>query len=227
MKPNCNWLAFAALMFCTTSCASRGPMPLNRAALRVTKPRTIVATLRPVPPFKGHTSGNGLAGAFGLIGVVILESMAESEGRSVRSRGVADPADTLVTALMPRMAKRFSLEILDSGKAQTRGISAKDLSREYGKADLVLDVRTHQWGFAPTSIGRYGMRYEGSLQLVDTRNQAVIAQGTCMYQSGEDPDAPTYDEMMANDAAVLRASLSAMVNYCLDDYRKRILGLYE
>jgi hypothetical protein len=220
-------LAFAALMVCATNCASPGPMPLNRAALRASQPRTIVATVPPVPSFKGHTSGSGVAAAFGLVGLAIMEGMAESEGKAVRSRGVVDPADPMVSALMPRLAKRFSLEILDSGTAKTRGKSATQLSREYGKADLVLDIRTHQWGFGPTGMGRYGMRYDGSLQLIDSRNQTVIAHGICQYQPDDDPNAPTYDQLMANDAAVLRASLTAMMNYCLDDYRKRILGLYD
>jgi hypothetical protein len=71
------------------------------------------------------------------------------------------------------------------------------------------------------------MRYDGSLRLIDTRNQTVIAHGICLYQPDDDPNAPTYDELMANDAAVLRAGLTAMMKYCLDDYRTRILGLYD
>lgn len=42
----------------------------------------------------------------------------------------------------------------------------------------------------------------------------------------DSPDAPNYDQMLANGAAIVRAVMKSLEDYCIEDYRKRILGLY-
>jgi len=60
----------------------------------------------------------------------------------------------------------------------------------------------------------------------DRWTHQIIAEGECTSLPVDAPDAPTFDEMQANQGALLRASLAATAEYCIDDYRKRILGLY-
>ncbi len=147
---------FSVLLFQAASCARPGPLPLNRAALRASQPRTILATLPPYPPFwKSYRKRTFLG--FPLLGAAIGEAAAEEEGRKVQSLGVKDPADAIGAVLMGGLVKRFALQVPDVGKTQTRGTSAEELSGEYQHTDLVLDVRTTRWGVSPTSATRYAI----------------------------------------------------------------------
>jgi hypothetical protein len=166
---------------------------------------------------------------FGLVGVAVSEAVrqaaAEEEGRKVQSLGVRDPADVMAVVLMGALLKRFALQTPDAGKAQTRGTSAEELSDEYQHADVVLDVRTTRWGVSPTSATRYAIFYEGSLKLIDTRRRAIIAEGTCAVRPDHQPDDPSYDALMWNDATILKEKLPNVIQACVDHYRTRVLGL--
>lgn len=166
---------------------------------------------------------------FGLWGFVtskvVSESVAEAEATRVRSKGVIDPADVIQAVLKRGLVNRFALQVLDEGKIQTRGTSAQELAREYPHADLVLDVRTSDWGMLPTSATRYAIFYEGTLRLIDTRRQAIIAEGSCTFRPGKQSHDPSYDALMWQDATILKEKLQTAIQYCVDDYRTRVLGL--
>jgi hypothetical protein len=218
-------LLTALVVLLCLSCATPGP--LNRAALRASHPRTILATLPPIPAFQGRTSQAEIAGALtGLVGLIVTDRMAEAEGKKARARQILDPADLITAVLMRGLAKRYALQVLDAGNVETSGTSAGELSREYASSDLVLDVRTSDWGFTPTRLGHYDIYYEGSVSLIDTRNKTVLAEGTCVSHPIDGEAAPSYEELMARDAALLKAKFRGLVMFCADDYRTRILGLY-
>jgi hypothetical protein len=64
------------------------------------------------------------------------------------------------------------------------------------------------------------------LRLIDARQRVVIAAASCTSIPVDTPDMPTVGELLANDGALLRGALKEMAEYCSDDYRKRVLGLY-
>jgi hypothetical protein len=104
-------------------------------------------------------------------------------------------------------------------------MSAKELSGVYPHADLVLDVRTTRWGVSPTSATRYAIHYQGRLRLIDTRRRAVVADGTCVVEPDHQPNDPSWDALMWNDAASLKERLWKVIERCADDYRTRVLGM--
>lgn len=148
--------------------------------------------------------------ALGLIGLGIRAADIAATGQAVEQKRTYDPASVIRVELARALSKRFSLQIVE----------------QHQIADLTLDVRTSQWGFKPVRMGHYGITYEGTLKLVDTRNKTVIAEGACLSLPVDSDDAPTYDELLANDAMILKASLSSLEEFCTTDYRTRILGLY-
>lgn len=205
-------------------CARPGPLPLNPASLRASQPRTILASLPPIPPF----GTSGPKRARGLLSFAVSsgsESSTDERGRTVRSKGVGDPAEAISSALMAALVQRFGLKTLGKGKLQTQGTSAEDLSRQYQRADLVLDVRTSQWGIKPTSATRYAVFYEGSLRLVDTKRKAILAEGRCTVRPVKRPDDPSFDALIWDEAAILKQKLSGVIQSCVEEYRTRVLGL--
>jgi hypothetical protein len=211
------------LLFCAAGCAGPILLPLNRAALRASRPGAILASRPPVPTFR--TSEPALAMVlFGVVGLVISEVASEAETKNVRSRGVNDPADAIASVLMRGLMMRFALQALE-GKIQARAMSVEELSREYHNSDLVLDVRTTEWGMSPTSATQYAIFYEGSLRLIDTRRQTVLAEGSCKVRPDRQPDDPSYGALMWRDATILKEKLRNAIQHCIDDYRTRVLGL--
>ena len=145
MPPRRSWCSL--LILAVASCAS-SPGPLNRAALRATHPRTIVASLRPIPPFHGRTStAQGATAPFALLGLLVGAALADAEGQHIRAKHVYDPADAISAALMDRMVRRFSLEVIDAGKVATLS-DLRALTADAHKRGMkvLLDIVTNHMG---------------------------------------------------------------------------------
>ena len=97
------------------ACASTmpSPGPLNRAALRASQPRSIVATNPPPAPFEGETSlGNALPFVLGPVGWALRADHANAEGDEMKHKQVYDPAAVMRHELVHGLSKRFSLQIV-------------------------------------------------------------------------------------------------------------------
>jgi hypothetical protein len=221
------WLLTLALLI-AAACGRQGLLTLNRAALRASQPRTLAMALTETPAFSAETSqGRAVASLFGLAGWAIHDSVSQSSGQEMARRdGIDDPAVTIRGALAGALARRYSLEVERPRIWLLAEASAQDVAAHYPDWDLVLEVRTSRWGFHPTSIGHYGVSYDGSMRLIDTRARAVLAEGICTSHPLGDDSAPSYDQLVANEGALVRSLVAGVTEFCLHDYRTRILGLY-
>src|SRR6185312_3320523 len=132
--------------------------------------------------------------------------------RSLRAVGLHDPAETIAEGLVDAMGKRFSLRVIDAG----------DLDE--GRApNLMMRVRTLKWGVFNAVNGGATVMYDGTLQLIDTRTNEVLAQASCVSHPVE---GQTVSALAANGSALLRDELREVTEYCMEDYRHRVLGLY-
>jgi len=197
------------------------PGQLNRAALKASQPRTIVLARHPPPDFLAWTASGGAVGAlFGPLGILVAAAASEARGNALaQKKAIEDPAIEIGDQLTAALARRYSLTIIDTGA----------LDYTLANADLVLHVRTWEGGCGATRLsGHYGIHYAGTLELFDARAHSVLAQGGCSLPLPEDSeDAPTYDRMVANNGAVLKAMLHSVAETCADGYRRRLLGLYQ
>jgi hypothetical protein len=164
----------------------------------------------------------GLLGAFA---EAVRESSAESTGDDLQAAGVRDPARRMLRDLAARLAKRFALEVSGTKATITDATRPKAILAASPGADLVLHLRASSWGFAPTSTDAYAIGYEGTLTLIDARSESVVAEGICTFKPAGTSDSPSYKELLANNAAVLREMLDAITEACLEDYGGRVLGV--
>jgi hypothetical protein len=204
--------------------------PLNRATLRASQPRSIVAANIPVQPFT--VDGQVSAAALFLPAAMIVASVVEmnragaAEGWLRRRRPIADPALTIRERLLEGMAKRFSLQVVNSGGYQTSDTEPGKLVAHYPGVDLILDVRTSDWGVRSFGVGNYGVSYDGTLTLVDARSGQLLARGSCSSHPVTLSDGASLRKLTADDAALLHEQIAAITDGCVEDYRKRLLGLY-
>ena len=188
-------------------CGSSGVRELNRTALRQAGARSIAATMGKTPRFQVWTPTAGAL--FGFVGAAIESAYDE---RSLRAVGLHDPAETIAETLVDAMGKRFSLRVID----------AADLDE--GRApNLMMRVRTLKWGVFNAVNGGATVMYDGTLQLIDTRTNEVLAQASCVSHPVE---GQPVSALAANGSALLRDELREVTEYCMEDYRHRVLGLY-
>ncbi len=65
--------------------------------------------------------------------------------------------------------------------------------------------------------------YDGSLRLTDARTKKVLAEDIC---SSHPVTGQPVGELARDGAAGLKDELSGVVDYCAEEYRHRVLGLY-
>jgi hypothetical protein len=112
--------------------------------------------------------------------------------------------------------------------ASESGVSGSDdvgaLAKTYANAELILDVKTIGWSFLyfPTDFNNYRVMYSARLRLIDRQRQAVMAEEFCSYTPEyEDTNkAPSYDELVGNNAAGLKRELANAARHCVELFQR-------
>jgi hypothetical protein len=202
------WISLlAAIAPLSLSCVhAKAFMPLNRTALRASNPQSIRVPSAPPAEFDGDAIKNAFAWG-GLFGLALSAAVG-----GVTNEGISDPAMSIRFEIASAMANRFAMQIVPEDDPE---------------ADLRLDIRTTDWGIVSTHIDHYGAKYSGVLVLTDLRTNEVLARSICSGDPIDEPDNPTLEELKEGGSARLKQMLRAAARYCLEDFRKRTLGLYQ
>jgi hypothetical protein len=136
-----------------------------------------------------------------------LEDGAAYVGRTLRADAVARYG--AIAASLPTVAT-------------TETYSAK-VARAAGGADLVLDVRP---GLAEihehvTSAGQYLVTFELTVAVIDVRARTRIASGDC---HGRGKELSSEDELLANDAGLLKTRLRGLWDECVVALETKMFG---
>jgi hypothetical protein len=190
--------------FVLSGCGSSGVRELNRAALRQSAPRSVAGVVGPAPRFLVSTHKS--------VSFVAAAIQSSLDARRLRLVGLHDPARAIAEALIDALAKRFSLDVLDAND-QDQGL----------KPHLMLRIQTINWGLQVAPTGGAAISYEGTLELTDTRTHEVLARATCVSHPLE---GQSVSALGADGSSLLRDELREATEYCIEDYRHRILGLY-
>lgn len=189
----------------------------NAAAI---KDQTVAVTNYPKPDFSAMTPAKAtlaIVGAFAAI----------SEGNQIiANNNVADPAkktsDELVAALENKLgAKRIAtpIEVTDDDVSKIATLAAPT-------ARYVIDVKSFVWnmGYFATDWFHYRVIYTARARLIDTNAKTVIAEGFCKRIPDSNANAPTYDEVLANQAKWLKEEVNQVALTCADSFKKEMLA---
>jgi hypothetical protein len=164
--------------------------------------------------------------AFALLGAF---AMISAGNKLVKANDIADPAVAIAAKLGPLVADRFkasaTTSLADHDKDDD---TAKDAAAAAANKGLVFDAETSGWEFMyfPTDWTHYKILYTVRARIIDGPTGAVVASAMCSYNSEKETDIPlpTYDELMADQAALLKEKLAHAGALCGDIMQKIILG---
>ena len=154
--------------------------------------------------------------AFGAIGGLAMASAARTYATA---HGVVDPATHIETQLTALLQSRYGV--------QTVG-DRLDMSAVRERTDypinanvLYVDAKTYMWmqRYFSSNWGRFRIDYSTLIQIIDGATGRAVAQYDCRKSTPETPDnAPTLEELEANNGALMNQMLVQMADQCLAEF---------
>ncbi len=216
-----NRLLFIMLISVLTSaCVSTENIALNSDNHKKIKGQSLSETVRDKPPFAATTPGKA---AFGVLGAAAMIS----EGNAIiAANNVEDPALYISNILAGDFARENELTLVPNTTAALKSEKVGEIAKQYPYADYVLDIRTINWSFGYfLNLKHYRVIYSAKLRLIDTKSGITVAEGFCSRVPDKTNDSPTYGELLADNAYILKSELRIAANKCIDEFRKNILHL--
>jgi hypothetical protein len=210
-----------AAVILLTGCVSTATKTIDAQALSAVRNQSVVRTARDMPDFGEMTPAKA---TFGLIGA----AMMISEGnKTIATNGIADPANAIGDALLHAMQSAQGTQIVAAPVRIDSEEPARIAELAKGKARYVLDVRTLMWqmGYFPTDWTHYRVIYTAKARLIDVDAKNVVAEAFCKQIPESNANAPTFDEMLALNAARLKAANAAYVQACAASLGRDMLAL--
>ncbi len=202
-----------------TGCVSTKVVPIQQERMANLKGSTITVTTREKPSFGATTAGKA---SFGLLGAA---AMISAGNEIVKKNAVEDPAGSIARELANSFATANAMTVVPTEGVLAKGTNPAELARQYSGADLLLDVQTVNWGFAyfPTDWNNYRVIYSAKARLIDTKTRKVLAEGFCSRVPDKTDDAPSHEELLANQAARLKQELQVAADHCISEFRAKVL----
>jgi hypothetical protein len=213
------WLFSLVAVLC--GCVSVQHVPLAAGAAESLRGREVTVAAWERPDFIAMTAGRAAIG--GLIGAV---TMTEGGKNVVNNNNVQDPAGAILQAMAADLKSAYGWRF--AGRQLLVGADdPAQLAKDYPGTDVVLEMRTINWGYTyfPTTWNRYRVIYSARLRLIDAKKGQVLAEGFCSRVPEETPNAPTGDELLANGARVIKNELQAAASHCVQHFRSQTFAL--
>lgn len=211
-----------AMLLLLPACAAQ-QIPLSDTNSPELSGRTVYLVREAKPSFQAITSGKAMVGPIGAL-------VAAQEGtKLVETAGIEDPSQYIEQQVAKHLRQHYrtaqTTEIIDFRTTE----KPSDLSKwaaENKVNSIFVDVETTGWGFLyyPTVWSKYRVMYSAVVKLIDVRDGKTIAQYQCSSVTKQPSEqAPTKDQMLANNAALLKAMLKERADVCLSEVKTKIL----
>lgn len=203
-----------------SGCVSTKTVKADIPALQRGEHASVTVTKRPMPAFTALTAGKAM---FGVLGAA---AMISAGNEIVSSNGIEDPAVFIGQELGRTLGERLSLPVqaADGVLAATK---PAEMARQYPEGGLLLDVQTVNWsfGYFPSDWNNYRVMYSVKMRLVDAASGKAVAEGFCARVPEDKTGAPTHDQLLADNAAELKARLQHAAGECAEELKVQVLGV--
>lgn len=177
----------------------------------------------------GAVSGLGVLGA-GVLGGVVggVQALAGVDERNNHTARLPDPAHAVAAELNAALVKRDNIKKAHGSVRAPNGSRPADIAAAArGNADYVLDIQTVMWGiyYQPTAWTSYDLKFQAIGSLINVKTGAVVASATCKDLPDVNPRGPSYNQMMANDSALIKQMVAYEVAGCVATLKRDMLAL--
>lgn len=207
-----------------SGCATTETKPLASQALGALAHQSIGHTVRPAPgDFRRVTvTEMAIGGALGVL-------LSGTAGEFAVANGIVDPSQSIAADLAAALAAHAgALAVTRPVPVSTDDVALVANAARPG-VRYIVDVKTIGWGFSylPKNWTHYHVGYRATARLIDTATGTVIAEGQCIPGRGSDIDGnpPTYDQLVADRAALVKATLADYARACVRSLKGEMLGL--
>ncbi|GAB1261433.1 hypothetical protein [Aurantivibrio plasticivorans] len=203
-------LTFLSLLSILGACTSVKHIPLTEEQSQNLTNKTIVQSSYSKPDFTAMTAGKAAFAAFGAIAMI-------AEGNSiVEENDIEDPARYISNSLAEALVDQRGMKLVSSDFV-SESDKVSDLVDNHPKADYILDYKTFGWmfGYYPADWSHYRVGYSGRLRVVDAAEKKVIAETLCSAGEGDDENPPTKDDLLENNAQLLKDYLQKAADNCV------------
>jgi hypothetical protein len=215
------WMVLPVIAILLTGCVSTATKTIDAQTASAVRNQSVARTARNMPDFVEMTPAKAMVGVIGAV-------MMTTEGnKTVLMNKIADPADAVAESLLHAMQSAQGARIAAAPVAIDSEEPARIAELAKGKARYVLDVRTLMWqmGYFPTDWTHYRVFYTAKARLIDVDTKNVIAEAFCKQLPESNVGAPTFDELLAMNAARLKATNAANAEACADSIGRDMLAL--
>lgn len=213
-------VVFAISVVTISGCASYRSQVLDSKTEDSFRNQSVAVTARMKPAFAAFTAGSAVWGVFGSAAMIIAGNAL------VEENGISDPAEAIAKGLAKALETTHGARLIDTPVPVSSDEPAHIVDAVRGAASFVVDVQTTDWGFIyfPTDWTHYRIIYTAKARLIDVAGKSVVAEGYCMQDPKYSKDAPTYDELLANKASLLKGKLALVADECVSRIREQMLA---
>lgn len=206
-----NIVLLSALAVVASGCTIPTKQPLAAVNIPAINDQSMAPTTREKPSFVAMTAGKAAFALFGAFAMI-------AEGNQIVEKNqIDDPANAIASALTSSLSEKYGAKAIPAAITVNSEDAAQISASAKDKARYLVDVQTIGWGFGyfPTDWSHYRVFYNAKARLIDAQSKSFIAEGFCKRFPAEQEGAPTYDELMANEAALLKEKLSKAMSECV------------
>ncbi len=177
---------------------SASSVKLDGAALSKIQHKKLAVVIGDRTKLKIMTPAKAVAGS-GLLAAVVVDALSDDLAVNY---AIADPAITVGDAISRKLVSKHGMSMIKSPRL----------------ADVILGVTTAYWEVRYGSLSwmSYSPVVVIKANLMDARTKKVLSSGQCHYAK---PITKTrgYDEILANNGALLKADLQKIASRCARD----------
>ena len=184
------------------------------------QPEIVAVHYPPSTPFTAATRERSLVG--GLLGVALYVAKGNE---MVKDHNLEDPILQVKNNFLSAVVQNTGITSSRSIQEPQSEDSLDELQKALGKS-LVIDFKTTEWvlSYIRFDWSHYRLRYLAQARLIRLNEPRIIWQGVCKVEEDQLLANPTWDEIIANNASLLKAKMKEAANRCADQLIAQFLG---
>ncbi len=213
-------VVLSLISFFVAGCAGLQTVPLIDDAATNFTGKSVVLIKKETPDLSFLSIGKAL-----FLGPV-LGPLSASKNKDIKDIKIDDPADYIGQKLAEEVSAKYGFT-MDKKTSVISGGSVSKIAARHKDFAYALDVSTIGWQviYFLRNPKKYNLYYSAGARLIDTSTGKIVANGFCNHNPIEYENAPTRDELLANDGERLKKELQEAADYCLNDFRKNIFNI--